>query len=124
MEFKKDFLRDRRIFCGWSQEEFAKKVGVSKQAVQKWESGAVTPREKRLRVISEVLDARIAEISRGSNLEKILPEDDLFKVMLKNWPELTIEQRGKLVTETVSMVESNRGVPSNSTTSETEQKRA
>jgi transcriptional regulator with XRE-family HTH domain len=124
MEFKKDFLRDRRIFCGWSQEEFAKKVGVSKQAVQKWESGAVTPREKRLRVISEVLDARIAEISRGSNLEKILPDDDFFKILLKNWPTLTIEQRSKLAGESSAMSEANSGVPSNSTTSATAQKRA
>ena len=61
--FDKDFLRDRRIYCGLSQIEFAKKVGVSKQAVQKWESGASVPRKEKLQKISEVLQARIAQFS-------------------------------------------------------------
>ena len=74
MEFKKDFLRDRRIFCGWSQEEFGKRVGVSKQAVQKWESGEVVPREKRLQKISDVLNSRIAELSGEKNLDEIKPD--------------------------------------------------
>lgn len=74
MDFKKEFLRDRRIYCGWSQEEFGKRVGVSKQAVQKWESGEVVPREKRLQKISDVLNARIAELSGEGNLDEIKPD--------------------------------------------------
>src|SRR5574344_1437819 len=63
MAFQKDFLRDRRLYCGLSQLELAKPVGVCKQAVQKWESGDSVPRPKRLQKIAEVLNAKIAEFS-------------------------------------------------------------
>ncbi len=63
MIFHKEVLRDRRIYAGFSQEEFAARVGVCKQAVQKWEKGIAVPREKRLRKIAEVLNAKIAEFS-------------------------------------------------------------
>ncbi len=63
MAFHKEFLKDRRVYCGFSQEEFAKRVGVCKQAVQKWESGVAIPRPARLKKISEVLNSRIAEFS-------------------------------------------------------------
>jgi transcriptional regulator with XRE-family HTH domain len=38
----KDRLKETRIKKGLSQEDLAKMLGVSKQAVQKYESGAVT----------------------------------------------------------------------------------
>lgn len=44
-------LRRRR---GWSQEEFAEKIGVSRQAVSKWESGQSNPELEKILIISEI----------------------------------------------------------------------
>ena len=41
----------RRRF-GWSQEELAEKLGVSRQSVSKWESGASQPDVERILQIS------------------------------------------------------------------------
>ena len=42
MKLSDKIVRLRRI-RGWSQEELANQIGVSRQAVFKWESGANTP---------------------------------------------------------------------------------
>ena len=34
-----DKIIQLRKKCGWSQEELAEKMGVSRQSVSKWESG-------------------------------------------------------------------------------------
>lgn len=39
-------LYELRRASGMSQEELAEKLGVSRQAVSKWESGATQPRGK------------------------------------------------------------------------------
>lgn len=52
-------LRDRR---GLSQEELARRVNVSKGAVQNWESGRGI-RGENLRRVAEVLDVTIEEIT-------------------------------------------------------------
>lgn len=43
MKFNKEFLRDCRKYNGYTQEELARLIGVTKQAVQKWEQGEATP---------------------------------------------------------------------------------
>lgn len=40
-----------RKAAGLSQEEFARKLGVSVPAVQKWEQGRATPRAKNFRIL-------------------------------------------------------------------------
>ena len=39
---------------GWSQEELAERLGVSRQAVSKWESGQTLPDMDKLLLLSEV----------------------------------------------------------------------
>lgn len=46
-------LRRRR---GWSQEELAAQMGVSRQAVSKWESGQSTPDLEKILMLSELFD--------------------------------------------------------------------
>lgn len=41
---------------GWSQEELAEKVGVSRQAISKWESAQSTPDLNRVLALSKVFD--------------------------------------------------------------------
>ena len=43
-----------RVTNGWSQQEFADKLGVSRSAVQKWESGRAEIKISRLRAIADL----------------------------------------------------------------------
>lgn len=101
--------------------QLGEKIGVSKQTVQKYEAGKTNPRPAKVYKIAKVLGCSVVDLSdlKPENdflkQDEILPEDDFFRIVLKNWPELTNEQRGKLAAETVSLAESNRSVPSPST---------
>lgn len=48
-------IADAREARGMNQSELARAVGVSPQAVQKWESGLSVPRPSKLKTISDVL---------------------------------------------------------------------
>ena len=43
-----DKIIDERKKAGWSQEELAAKLGVSRQAVSKWEGAQATPDLQRI----------------------------------------------------------------------------
>ena len=43
---------------GLSQEQLAEKIGVSRQAISKWEGGLSTPELEKLRALSECLDRK------------------------------------------------------------------
>lgn len=51
-----EHLPRRRKALGLSQEELAAKIGVSRQAVSKWETGDVVPDLNRLLALAEALD--------------------------------------------------------------------
>ncbi len=57
-----DMLRKYRIDKEYSQVSFAKKIGVSRQAVNEWESGKYIPTLDKLRKISLLLNWNIEEI--------------------------------------------------------------
>lgn len=56
-------LRKKR---GISQEQLAEALGVSRQSVSKWESGASTPESDRLIAISEYFDVSLDALLRGT----------------------------------------------------------
>ena len=49
-----DKIIDLRKKCGWSQEELAEKLGVSRQAVSKWESAQSIPDLERVIAMSQL----------------------------------------------------------------------
>ena len=49
-----DKIIEERKKNGWSQEELASKLGVSRQAVSKWESAGAIPDLKRILQMSEL----------------------------------------------------------------------
>ena len=49
-----DKLAELRRKQGWSQEELAERIGVSRQAVSKWESGQTLPDMDKVLLLSEV----------------------------------------------------------------------
>ena len=47
-------IMEMRKKNGWSQEELAYQLGVSRQSVSKWESGASIPDLERILKLSEI----------------------------------------------------------------------
>lgn len=55
MEFREELPRARKA-RGWSQEDLAARVGVSRQAVSKWEMGDAAPDLQKLVALADALD--------------------------------------------------------------------
>lgn len=66
MNFGKN-LQDFRKARGMSQEELAEKMGVSRQAIGKWESGSGYPEAEKLIELCEVLDCNMDALVRGKS---------------------------------------------------------
>ena len=52
-----DKITELRKRSGWSQEELAGRLGVSRQAVSKWESAASIPDLDKILKLSQLFDA-------------------------------------------------------------------
>lgn len=73
MRFHENLTRERKA-RGLSQEELAAKVGVSRQAVSKWETGDAAPDLNRLLALAEALDTSLdALCGREAALQKAAP---------------------------------------------------
>ena len=55
----KDIILDLRTRKGYSQEELAQKVFVTRQAVSRWETGETVPNTETLKLLSELFDVSI-----------------------------------------------------------------
>lgn len=67
-------IKKLRIKCGYTQDELANKIGVSSQAVSKWENQITTPDITLLPILSEVFGVTIDELfdlSIEQKLERI-----------------------------------------------------
>lgn len=78
-------IQKLRKDAGYSQEQLAEKLGVSRQAVSKWENGTASPGMDRLQEICNVFGVSMAEIvgadSKPSEVERIqLYEDEIKKL--------------------------------------------
>lgn len=74
---RSDQIREARERLGMSQETLAEQVGVSRQAVSKWEMGTASPSLENLQILSTVLAVDLAtetetEISKGEQKWKVL----------------------------------------------------
>ena len=66
-------LYELRRASGMSQEELAEKLGVSRQAVSKWESGATQPELSKLIELSKLYNVSVDELL---SLEHAKPEQE------------------------------------------------
>lgn len=80
-------IQKLRKDAGYSQEQLAEKLGVSRQAVSKWENGTASPGMDRLQDICHVFGLSLGELvgadadDRESDLEQIqLYEDEIKKL--------------------------------------------
>ena len=58
------FVAKRRKFLRLTQEELAEKIGVSKSAVAKWETGGGLPDRDNLRRLAEAINVTVDDLHR------------------------------------------------------------
>mgnify|MGYP004608790549 FL=1 len=75
MTFAKN-LKMLRKQAGMSQEQLAEKLGVSRQAVTKWETGAGIPDIENIMAISTLFDISIDDLLSNESGSKKLPETE------------------------------------------------
>ncbi len=68
-----DRIQYLRKTKGMSQEEFAVQIGVSRQAVSKWESGQSTPDLEKIIIMSNLFEVTTDYILKG--IESVAPQN-------------------------------------------------
>ena len=99
MTFKEKLVRLRKL-KGLTQDEFASAVGVSRQAVYKWESGQSYPEVAKLLEIKVLFNISIDDLL-DDNYEVILPE----KKRKRAKKEVNTEAEAALNNEPASVIE-------------------
>jgi Predicted transcriptional regulators len=89
----KDMISAKRKALGYSMEEVAKRVGVSKQTVQKWESGKIeNMRRSSLAELSKVLDIPISDLMgwkhEPSSVVQLSQRERMVVEAYKNNPDM------------------------------------
>lgn len=69
-------ITEQRRIRGWSQEELAYRLGVSRQAVSKWESSRSTPDLERIIQMSELFGVTTDWLLKGEIIESYSYEED------------------------------------------------
>jgi len=70
-------IKEQRNKNGFSQEKIAELVGISRQAVTKWESGQSVPSMANLMTLAEIFGISLGELTGGINDD--IPMDMLEK---------------------------------------------
>ena len=93
-------LRDNLIMLrnirGYSQEEVAEKIGISRQAYSKWESGSTIPNIEKCQRLAEMYGVSIDSLVRTETVEAWgnIPPPPKGKNI---WGSVTINEWGQLV---------------------------
>ena len=92
----KENLMMLRNMHGFSQEQIAEKIGISRQAYAKWESGATVPDVEKCRLLAEVYGTTIDSLISTRSEERIgmIPPPPKGKNI---WGTVTVSDRGQIV---------------------------
>ena len=92
----KDNLIMLRNLHGFSQEAIAEKIGISRQAYAKWETGATVPDIEKCRLLSEVYGTTIDSLVRTEPVEGVgmIPPAPKGKHI---WGSVSVGDRGQIV---------------------------
>lgn len=91
----KDNLVMLRNLNGYSQEEISGKIGISRQAYAKWESGATVPDIEKSARLAEVYGVTVDSLIHTETVDGFtLPPAPKGKSI---WGSVTINERGQLV---------------------------
>ena len=66
----KDNLVQLRKINGLTQEELAEKIGVSRQAIAKWEAGETSPDLEKARLLAQTLDTSLDDLTNYEPSER------------------------------------------------------
>lgn len=85
-----------RNMHGISQEEIAGKIGISRQAYAKWESGATMPDIEKCKALADYYGVTVDGLLKTETEEKIgiIPPAPKGKNI---WGSVTVNERGQLV---------------------------
>ena len=72
-------IKELRTAKGWSQEQMAEKLNVSRQAITKWETGAGTPDIGNLAAIAQLFGVTTDELIFGRAAGDATEESDRFE---------------------------------------------
>ena len=87
----KDNLVMLRKLKGYSQEQVAEKIDISRQAYAKWESGATVPDIEKASLLARVYDISLDSLMKTETEERLAPRG-------KNiWGTVTVGERGQIV---------------------------
>ena len=92
----KDNLTMLRNLHGYSQEQIAEKIGISRQAYAKWEKGLTIPDIEKCAQLAEVYGTTIDSLIKTEKVEGVgmLPPAPLGKNI---WGAVTVGDRGQIV---------------------------
>lgn len=92
----KDNLMMLRNIHGYSQEAIAEKVGISRQAYAKWETGATVPDIEKCSLLADVYGTTIDSLVRTEPIEGagMIPPAPKGKNI---WGSVMINDRGQIV---------------------------
>ena len=92
---KENLIMLRRIH-GYSQEEIAEKIGISRQAYAKWEKGLTIPDVEKCSLLAELYGTTIDSLIKTTTADGIgiLPPAPNGKNI---WGAVTINDRGQIV---------------------------
>lgn len=92
----KDNLLMLRNIHGFSQEQVAEKIGISRQAYAKWENGATVPDVEKCSLLAELYGTSIDNLIRTEKEEGLgmIPPAPKGKNI---WGTVTVSDRGQIV---------------------------
>lgn len=77
---------------GYSQEELAEKIHVTRQTISKWENGQSVPDADLLKAMSEVLEVSVSELIDG-DAEKIIANEAIIDQLARTNEQLILQNR-------------------------------
>ena len=92
----KDNLVILRNVNGYSQEEVAEKINISRQAYAKWESGATIPDIVKCRLLADLYGVSLDSLVETSSIDGVgvIPPAHKGKNI---WGSVTVNERGQIV---------------------------
>ena len=92
----KDNLMMLRKLNGYSQEQIAEKINISRQAYAKWESGATIPDVEKAALLAQVYGVSLDGLMKTETAEGIgmIPPAPRGKNI---WGTVTVGERGQIV---------------------------
>ena len=92
----KDNLVMLRKLKGYSQEQIAEKIGISRQAYAKWENGMTIPDIEKAALLAQVYGITLDSLTKTENIDGVgtLPPAPQGKNI---WGVVTLGDRGQIV---------------------------